>query len=303
MESINIDQLAKKIGTELISHELFSEDELINSINEAKLDLLNKYERPIALIQFIEDNGIKKDILTTANISTTIGGAKSKKTFFSTILLASLLGCNDYAISGNLWGKIVIFFDTEQTHYHVQRINYRIKKLLGDVNNMEIFALRPYTPEKRLAIVDYHLKNNAGNVSFVIIDGIVDLLYDFNDIKESKRLSTKLLEWSAIYKCHINTVLHTNKDKMNARGHLGTELMNKSETVFRVEKEDQDVSIVSNEMSRNEGFEKFRFKIESGIPKRCDFPLGYFDNKPKRNDLVNIANDYSDIISSSIAPF
>lgn len=310
MEQINIKELAKEITNELSGSDLFTEEELSQSIIDSRLDFNKEYDKPIPLIQMIEDNNSTKDVLTTANISTTIGGAKSKKTFFATILIASLLGCKDFAINGDLQGLNVLFFDTEQAFYHVQKISNRLKTLLsGSLNNIEIFALRPYMPEKRAAIIEYYLKQNKGNYSFVIIDGAVDLLYDFNDLKESKRLSTKFMEWSANYNCHINTILHTNKDQNYARGHLGSELMNKSETVFRITKEDDISSSVSCEMSRNAGFKEFTFTIEKGLPVRYIMPTNYYDNNPDKNNLTRMDDliDSNEGLSESVdfqdAPF
>lgn len=281
MDKIDIDLLAKGISKELKGSDLFDVSELENSLKESKLDFTKQYDKPIALIQMIEDNGIKKDILTTSNISCTIGGAKSKKTFFATMIISSLLGCKEFAINGDLQNLKVVLFDTEQAHYHVQKISSRVKKLVGNLIKIEIFALRPFMPEKRLAMIEHYLKMKKGKYSFVIIDGIVDLLYDFNDLHESKTIATKLMEWSANYNCHINTILHTNKDNGFARGHLGAELMNKSETVFRITKEDQNVSIVNCEMSRNAGFNEFRFGIdENGLPVRKTFPTGFHNNTP-----------------------
>jgi len=135
--------------------------------------------------------------------------------------------------------------------------------------------LRGFLPEKIQAIIEYYLKEQNGKYSFVIIDGVVDMVYDFNSLPESRKISAKLLEWSAKYNCHITSVLHTNKDFGNARGHLGAELMNKSETVFRVTKDDNNTSTVDCELSRNEGFNQFKFSIENGLPKRKDLPTGF----------------------------
>jgi len=283
MDKIDIDLIVKGVTSELKPTELFDDKDLIESLASAKLDYKKHYEKPIALIQMIEDNGIKKDILTTSNLSCTIGAAKSKKTFFATMIISSLLGFKEFAINGNLQKLNVVLFDTEQAHYHIKKLSTRVEKLIGSLANLEIYALRPYMPEKRLAMIEYYLRVKKGKYSFVIIDGIVDLLYDFNDLHESKKVTTKLMEWSANYNCHINTILHTNKDNGFARGHLGAELMNKSETVFRITKEDNNSSIVSCEMSRNAGFNQFKFAINNeGLPVRNEMPLNFYNNEPNK---------------------
>ena len=291
METIDIEAIASKLKKELTSDIIYDENEINAALSEAKLDFEKEYEKPECVISFIEDYHKEREVLTLGNISLTIGAAKSKKTFYSTMLLASMLGSENFAIKGNSFNKKIVFFDTEQSSYHVQRVANRLKRLnllLNDkTNNIEMYMLRQYMPEMRLAMINQYLTKNKGQYSFIIIDGIVDLLYDFNDIRESKRVITKLMEWSGKLNCHINCILHTNKDKNNARGHLGAELMNKSECVFRIVKEDENISIVECEASRNEAFKSFNFMIEKGLPVRNEMPLGFYDNTPSSEPVIN----------------
>ncbi len=62
---------------------------------------------------------------------------------------------------------------------------------------------------------------------------------------------------------HIHTVLHQNKGDDNSRGHIGTELNNKAETILQIAKDefDKDISIVSAVHIRAMEFEKFAFLI------------------------------------------
>lgn len=296
MEKINVKELAKELGKNLKDTSMFSDDELDNYVSKAKLDITKDYEKPTTLISITEydskDDKLKdRDVLTTGNISATIGAAKSKKTFYSTILLSSLLGYAEFAIKGNNLGLNVIFFDTEQSNYHVQIVHKRLKRLLGNkLKSIEIFVLRPYSTDLRLAIIEYYLKKQQGNYSFVIIDGVVDLIYDFNSLHESVNVVDKLMAWSAIYNCHINSILHTNKDKENARGHLGTALVNKSETVFKIEKEDNSTSKVICEYSRNRSFDSWNFTIEKGLPKRLLLPAGFYENDPNKPVLTETSD-------------
>lgn len=291
MEKINVKELAGELAKNLQEISLYPDVDLENYINKARLDITKEYEKPITLISVIEyDNNEEKlknrDCLTTGNISATIGAAKSKKTFFSTILLSALLNYDKFALKGNAQGLNVIFFDTEQSGYHVQTVHKRLKRLGAKLESLEIFVLRPYSTELRLAIIEYYLKQQKGKYSFVIIDGVVDLIYDFNDLRESVNIVDKLMAWSAIYNCHINSILHTNKDKAHARGHLGTALTNKAETVFKIEKEDNNTSKVICEYSRNRSFDSWNFSVEKGLPKRHLMPEGYYDNNPIKQITV-----------------
>ena len=65
-------------------------------------------------------------------------------------------------------------------------------------------------------------------------------------------------------------VLHENPGSDKARGHIGTELTNKAETVItvQVDKYDDDVSIVSAGFCRNKSFKPFAFTItDEDLPK------------------------------------
>ena len=75
-----------------------------------------------------------------------------------------------------------------------------------------------------------------GGIGLVIIDGIRDLMYDINSPSESSELINLLMRWSSEYNLHIHTVLHLNKGDDNTRGHIGTELNNKAETVLQITK-------------------------------------------------------------------
>lgn len=291
VEKIDIDKIINGVSSNILKGikevELIPTEDLEKMIISCKLDFNKKYEKPIPLIQMIEDNDYKKDVLTTANISGTIGAAKAKKTFLSTIFAASLLGCKDFAINGNLRGLNLIFFDTEQSSYHVQRIAYRLKKLLNNnLNSIQIYMLREYDPDERSAIINYYLEKNNGNYSFIIIDGIADLMWDSNDIRESKKLESKLMKWSSKYNCHINCILHTNPSGDKPKGHIGTMLLQKAETIFKVEKEDGNTSVVTCERGRNEDFSPWRFSVdEKGIPVRNEMPAGFYNNTP---DKLNV---------------
>ena len=81
------------------------------------------------------------------------------------------------------------------------------------------------------------------DVGLLIIDGFRDLMYDINSPSESTDLINLLMRWSSGYNLHIHTVLHLNKGDDNTRGHIGTELNNKAETVLQITKSTQDGNI------------------------------------------------------------
>ena len=205
-------------------------------------------------------------ICTRGNISLVIGKAKSRKTFFISLLCSAIL-------SGNIQDKIIgkkgiklTIFDTEQSRWYVQMVLKRILRLSGQGEwNIEIFSLRPYSPSQRVEIIDQYFKTNK--LDFAVIDGVRDLITDINNGDQSTEISTQLMKWSELNNCHIMTVLHMNKGDSNARGHLGTEMVNKSESVISVTKDrGQSETNVECEYMRGIDFEPFKFEIINNLP-------------------------------------
>ena len=208
---------------------------------------------------------------TLGNVSVAIGKAKSRKTFLVGAIVAAVLN-NGKAQVNRIRGhaptdrNVVLYFDTEQGKYHVQRSIKRICAQIGVVDppNLKAYGLRSEPTCTRVAFIEWHIYNTPG-VFFVVIDGIRDLVFDINSPEEATTTATRLLRWTDEQQVHILTILHQNKGDQNARGHLGTELVNKAETVFSVTKDPDNkaVSIVAAEQCRDMDFEPFSFSIDA----------------------------------------
>ncbi|WP_052188132.1 AAA family ATPase [Cellulophaga sp. Hel_I_12] len=211
---------------------------------------------------------------TLGNFSLIIGKAKSRKSFFINIAVSAVL--NNDILLGQFKGclprdkRTVLYFDTEQGKYHVQLALKRIcKQIAVDIpKDLKVYHLRSKNPLERLNIIE-HAIYNTDSLGLVIIDGIKDLVNSINDESEATMIASKLLKWTEEKNIHIVTVLHQNKSDNNARGHIGTELLNKAETVLSVTKneQDKDISIVESQMCRNIEPLPFAFEInEDGLP-------------------------------------
>ena len=75
------------------------------------------------------------------------------------------------------------------------------------------------------------------------------------------------MQWTDDKQIHIHTVLHQNKNDEHVRGHIGTELNNKAETILQVEvdKEDKAISVVEAVHIRDRDFEPFAFRINEEV--------------------------------------
>lgn len=215
---------------------------------------------------------------TLGNFSVSTGKAKAKKTFnVSAIVAAALVNGQmlEYRASFPESKRNILYFDTEQSPYHCRLVLQRILKLAGLPTNKEpqhlIFShLRSVAdPNVRREIIR-HAIYNTPNVGLVVIDGIRDLMLDINNSTEATRLVGDLMQWTSEQNIHIQTVLHLNKGDDNTRGHIGTELNNKAETVLQIAKDsiEPDRSVVSPSIIRSKPFDKFAFRLneqEDGI--------------------------------------
>jgi hypothetical protein len=238
-------------------------------------------------------------IATLGNFSASIGKAKSKKTFNVSAIVAATLRNGtvlQYAAELPENKQKILYVDTEQSPYHCQKVMKRIVRMAGlsedkHPKNLQFLALRKYTPEIRIAIVETAIYNTEG-LGLVIIDGIRDMVYDINSPGESTRIISKLMQWTDERQIHIHTILHQNKADENARGHIGTELNNKAETVLEVAKDkfDGNISTVQAIHIRAMDFQPFAFHInEDALPELVD---GYsFDKNKSESQFF----DYSEL--------
>lgn len=209
---------------------------------------------------------------TLGNFSASTGKAKSKKTFNVCAIVAAALSNKEvlyYSASFPEDRNKILYIDTEQSKYHCLKVMKRILKLAGlptdkDCPNLIFVSLREQSPRKRRNIIDY-LLSNIQCIGLVVIDGIRDLMYDINNPTESTEIINLLMKWSSLYNLHIHTVLHLNKGDDNTRGHIGTELNNKAETILQITKSstNPDISEVKAMHIRDKEFAPFAFCINS----------------------------------------
>ena len=251
---------------------ILSPEELAAYMAESTISVTSTYEHsPVILM--VDDTVIG----TLGNFSASIGKAKSKKTFNVSAIVASALSGSTVLHYRSMFPenkRKILYIDTEQGRYHCQQVLKRILRLADlpeykNPDNLIMLALRKFSPKLRLAIVEQAI-GTIPDLGLVIIDGIRDFLYDINSSSESTDIISKFMQWTDDRQIHIHTVLHQNKNDEHARGHIGTELNNKAETIMQVEvdKEDKTISVVEAMHIRDREFEPFAFRInEDGLPE------------------------------------
>ena len=238
----------------------FSKDD--TSFEEYEINLSKKPKTYIPLVSFG-----KSVVMSRCSISAIAGKAKSRKS-----TLVSLL-CQKYLTESN--GKILII-DTEQAEYYVHKNAKRLHRMMGwreDASNERFTTLqfRGAATDKRFELFSKAVKHYKPDLIF--LDGVRDLLKDFNNINEVVVVVDEIMKLTEIFKCHICCILHDNKSDSNMRGHLGTEIQNKSETVIGIQYE-QDVSTAEPRYTRNIPFNPFEYGYsKDGIPEFKSFGM------------------------------
>ena len=279
----------------MLNKDSFSDEELESYLSKGAIKACDEITVPPKIL-FVGDC----TIATFGNFSASTGKAKSKKTFNVSAMVAAAVTNTtvlNYRACLPEGKRNILYFDTEQSKYHCHTVLERIYKLSGlslkqDDPRLMFWGLREYTPKLRIAVIDYALRKYEG-VGLVIIDGLRDLMYDINNGKEATDVMTVLMAWTSVYDLHIHTVLNLKKNENNPRGHIGTELENKAETVLIISKNNQNnsVSEVRPMHMRDKEFTTFAFHIDDDRLPVLDSSMSVTVVKPREKSLVSLDNE------------
>lgn len=286
---------SQSLEVSMLNKDNFSDKELESYLSKGEIKATDKITIPPKIL-FVGDC----TIATFGNFSASTGKAKSKKTFnISAMVAAAVTNTTVLNYRADLpeGKRKILYFDTEQSKFHCHNVLERIYKLSGlslqkDDCRLLFWGLREYTPKLRIALIDYALRKHD-EVGLVIIDGLRDLMYDINNGKEATDVMTVLMAWTSVYELHIHTVLHLNKNDNNPRGHIGTELENKAETVLVISKNTQNNSIseVRPMHMRDKEFSTFAFHIDDNKLPVFDSGFSVTVVKRKEKALVGLEKE------------
>ena len=303
----NTDFILEEISRQAL---LSPEERISNEFNELKKDFVIdrniEYPDPDYLIEI---GGVPT--MPKGNLVALSAKWKNGKTFFCDILTAIFLGSDQFAAchSRQAQGR-VLFFDTEQAKSDTARIGKIIEAMTPQERHkdFEVFCLREAgtgTDEDQSATISrFGLIKRAimhDHPDLVIIDGIADLIYNYNDVIESQDIVNELAAIANHYNCCIVVVMHQNKgshDK-NMKGHLGTMLYQKCSDVFNVEK-CGSVFVASHAVSRHRNCEDICFKLDANaVPmdavadRQLQVEMDRQRNKAKLRDQISLCMEDS----------
>jgi len=137
----------------------------------------------------------------------------------------------------------VVYVDTErnlseQLPYALQSIQIKAGYNRADhPSNFEYISLLQISRKERFAALNEylnHIRQKTNSPLFIVLDVSTDCIEDFNKTDKSMELidlmNVAINEHNVIFLC----LIHENPKSDKARGHFGTELMNKASTVMQV---------------------------------------------------------------------
>ena len=255
------------VVTDIIKSDVAAVEEAAMDEKERyKIDLAKTYSEPSYLIK---SGGV--GTIPRGDIIAVKAKSKHGKTFLCSIFAAVAMGAEWGSLSAVEKDCKVMLIDTEQNEKNVARVARRIHALAGlDVHKnsgrLLCYALRKMDMAKRWQFIQDRVSEEHPDL--LIIDGIADLIADFNNITESQEIIGKLMATSAEFNLSIIFVLHTNKSKEdnNMKGHLGTMAVQKCSDVFEVVKNVATFNVSVSEC-RNIPISEFSFILDNdGIP-------------------------------------
>ena len=168
-----------------------------------------------------------KLILTRQNWSLIVGVPKAGKSTYSNIVMASACCMSElHSIHTHRHEDKPFFahFDTEQAEYDMYNAGKNVLKLSNSKTlpkSYHLFKMREKDPEQIMGLIELYLQSEP-KCGFILLDGLLDLVYNFNDEKECKTVINWLKRITSQYDIAMLCVLHTGKTSGQTIGHLGS---------------------------------------------------------------------------------
>lgn len=255
------------------------------------LDFEEPYESPKYTLSY---NGIA--FAPLGGIHALTGQSGHGKTMLFTQYMAAILsgefGGLKYELSDSVAKPSVLYIDTEMERCNIVAVKNRVCELIGwnpqqKRDNFNILMLRETTTaqerwQKTLRAI-YEKRPTV-----VFIDGLLDVVNDFNSNDECQRLIYKCMQVASHYQCSVWCLVHQNPGNTTKLvGHLGSMLERKVTDVFCCIKETNDKT------------GEVTFKVEQKKARGRDVPAWKFRVLPVgsygRPEQIDESKDFDDI--------
>ena len=281
----------EELEAERQAQEFLKVDEWYNvDVSKDYLDFTEPYESPQYTLSY---NGIA--FAPLGGIHALTGQSGHGKTMLFTQLMAAILcgkyGGLQYELSDRVPRPSVLYIDTEMEKCNTIAVKNRVCELVEwnpqqKRDNFTILMLRETTTakerwQKTLRAI-YEKRPTV-----VFIDGLLDVVEDFNSNEECQRLIYKCMQVATHYNSSVWCLVHQNPNTTKLVGHLGSMLERKVTDVFTSKKDTDektgDVTFsVCQAKARGRDVPKWKFRV---------LPVGSYG----RPEQIDESTDFDDI--------
>ena len=239
-----------------------SSESYLERLQSLRISSASNIQQPDAIVTI--DSGI---ISTPKNITCINGGSKNGKTGgpIAGILAGAIVSTDDVdpdccglTVKVNRSKKAVLHIDSEQADHNHQKLYNSIIKRSGvkqEEDYFYSFNFRQLSLKERLAstsglLAEISEKHNG--VYLIVLTGIGDFIASVNDEEAATEIVHEIELLAIKYNCPVICVLHYNPGTEKGRGHLGSSLERKCESVLSVSIKD-GLSTLQAKLLRNAG--------------------------------------------------
>lgn len=245
-------------------------------------------------------------ICTRQSISMLSGPSKGGKTAITSVISAGAIatsngydGCEFIEVHHNEDLHAILHVDTEQSIYHHYRNHKnsilkraRIEREPEHFYSYNIRSLNLNEYRDKLQGLFNALKEKHGGIHLVIIDGVADFITSPNDEAEANGIVDFFGHLATNFDTTIILVLHLNPGTDKERGHLGSQLQRKCESVLTISKDKgSDISVLEAKILRSGGnsdFSPIRYQFDKSKGYHT-FLEGSAPIQAKNTNLVELA--------------
>lgn len=250
----------------------------------------------------------ESEVLTACSFVQLTGQTKTGKTKVLMDVVASCFGkpsALGLEVNPCPKDKCVIYVNTELSTYDFHQYLIKVHELTGNKKEIPnlffVNGLNEPIPELIKTIVEMCEEEHP---YLVIIDGLVDLVEDFNDQKESKKSVDRITHICTKYSCGVIVTLHQNpltsqSSTAKSRGHLGSHLEQKAIATLVTTKSEETFSLNCNRIRNGVNFyTKFTYdptskwirplKQEEQVDKVYEALVKILETEDKQSKIVKL---------------
>ena len=195
------------------------------------------------------------------------------KTFTFTQLMVAILKGDFYGLHYELSHDIpqpkVLYIDTEMEKGNTQLVMLRVYEMMGWPVGSEQEQFKILWLREEVKAEDRWRKTlkaiNVMQPTVVFLDGLIDVVGDFNDNKECQSIIYQCMATASHYGISLWCLLHENPGSTKMVGHAGSFLERKATDVLKTKKS-KEASVVTFEVSQSKArardLDTWKFTIE-----------------------------------------